>query len=136
MKKGTIATIIGIAMVLGLMLFPMVTYAIYDGAQGPGNQNKLTSGCEDCPRGAGSCYCSLVPGPYPWTPGPCTPELLYSFLRNNPAYIGEDDLSIYFKAGIIDPMNKIYSVQSSGGYILSYLKSALDVWAASGCPGI
>ncbi len=127
MKKRSLATIIGVAIVLAIALVATPTYAIYGIGGEPGWLNKLTSGCE-CP-GSPGCTCNpFIPGPYP-----CFPDDIYDGLRSHSAYVGEDDDYFYFKATITDTETMAYSVSSVGSYYLSYSKDFIDAWIAAGC---
>jgi hypothetical protein len=124
MKKGTLATIIGIAMLLGLVLVPTSVRAMDDW---------IVDGYSDgtycyCP-GGGDCSYHYVNR----TALPCDWDQLLSDMRSNPAYAGEDDNNVYLHASAI-PGTNAFTPSALGSYMISYSKAALQAWVNAGCP--
>jgi len=122
MKKGTIATLIGI--VLGIALLATPTYGIQ-----PYQGNLVELDCK-CPNVSDSdCGCNELnlDAPCEW------PELLNE-LRDCDSYYGEDAVCVYLTASITDPEENIYTADPEGRYFIIYSKEALQDWVTVDCP--
>jgi len=121
----TIATIIGVAVLLALSLGATPAYGDYS-VWGHWNPKPHC----DCPIGA-SCSCGMVMA----TIEPCTWEELLSKMRDMDAYYGEDDDDIYFTASLVDPITNQLETDPDGTSFIVMDKSFLQDWVNAGCPG-
>ena len=136
MKRGRIATILGVAILLAIAL-PLH-------AEGPVNPpieimpwfydgSDILTGFCDCPSSAETnCYCDY---PALEAPSECTIESVLNAYRSLDSYHSEDVENLYFTASITDtPQTNTYSADASGQNMMALSKSFLQDWVNNGCP--
>lgn len=128
MKKGTIATILGI---IGLLVFTSPILAYWD---------------ESCPctRTFGEGECLADPSSTGCTLGgtlklisiqnPSDPLSCWNDIRNSAVYYGEDDDYVYFKMTITDPLTGSRIGDPDGQALGGYPKVYIQAWIDAGCP--
>ena len=127
MKKGTIATIIGI---IGLLVFTAPAFAYWD-ESAPCTRN-LSDECIACDASLGCTMGGTLKNIA--IQNPIDPLSCWNDIRSSAVYYGEDDDYVYFKMTITDALTGSRIGEPDGQALGGYPKVYIQAWINAGCP--